>query len=189
MARNIEIKARVVDLAGLSEAVAALATEGPFDIRQDDTFFCCATGRLKLRDFGDDTGELIFYRRSNESGPRESFYIRSRTSTPAQLRESLLLACGAAGRVIKRRTVYLVGRTRVHLDEVEHLGCFVELEVVLGDDEPVEAGALEATELMSRFGIAPGQLVGEAYVDLLAREARAGPEGLPGFLPRSGQGA
>ena len=57
MARNIEVKARVADLAALSEAAAAIATEGPFEIRQDDTFFRCETGRLKLRDFGDGTGE------------------------------------------------------------------------------------------------------------------------------------
>lgn len=173
MARNAEIKARVDDLEAMSARAAALATEGPLVIEQDDTFFVCASGRLKLRDFGDGSGELIFYRRADQRGPKESSYLRSRTTTPAELRESLALACGRAGRVVKRRTVYLVGRTRVHLDRVAGLGDFVELEVVLRDDEPFAAGELEAKALMARLGIADDDLVAAAYVDLAAAIAPA----------------
>ena len=71
------------------------------------------------------------------------------------------------GRVVKRRELLLVGRTRVHLDDVEGLGTFVELEVVLRDEEPVEDGQQEARELMQRLGIASESLVASAYVDLL----------------------
>lgn len=167
MARNVEVKARVEDLEKLSAVVAAAADQGPFEIRQDDTFFPCESGRLKLRDFGDGRGELIFYQRANELDPKASFYIVSVTSMPTELRESLLLAYGCVGRVVKRRSLYLVGRTRVHLDRVEGLGDFVELEVVLGNDETVECGEVEARQLMSRFGIGKEQLVGGAYVDLV----------------------
>jgi adenylate cyclase class IV len=167
MPRNIEIKARIDRIAALLPRAAALASDGPFEIEQDDTFFRCAAGRLKLRDFLDGTGELIFYRRSDSAGPKESFYVRSLTSTPAALRESLSLAYGQAGRVVKHRTLFLVGRTRVHLDRVEGLGEFVELEVVLGDREPPAAGIDEAHAIMVRLGIEPGQLVEGAYVDLM----------------------
>ena len=68
MARNIEIKARVPDMAALTERVADLADDGPTQIYQFDTFFRCDTGRLKLRKFSDSHGELIFYRRADESG-------------------------------------------------------------------------------------------------------------------------
>ena len=61
----------------------------------------------------------------------------------------------------------MVGRTRVHLDTVAALGEFLELEVVLADDEPAETGVAEARRLMARLGIAPEQLVEGAYVDLL----------------------
>src|SRR3954469_12551428 len=136
MARNIEIKARIASVEMLFPKVAALASEGPLEIAQDDTFFRCETGRLKLRDFLNGEGELIFYRRSNAAGPKDSFYLRSTTSTPDVLRESLSIAYGQAGKVIKRRTLFLVGRTRIHLDRVEGLGDFLELEVVLGEHEP-----------------------------------------------------
>jgi predicted adenylyl cyclase CyaB len=166
-ARNVEIKARVGDLAGLATRVAAIADQGPTEILQDDTFFRCDAGRLKLRAFSNGTGELIFYRRANQPGPKESCYIRSPTSEPDKLRESLALAYGAVGRVRKHRTLFLVGRTRVHLDRVEGLGEFLELEVVLGESERADAGAREAQRLMKMLAVDPSQLIEYAYIDLL----------------------
>ena len=126
-------------------------------------------GRLKLRVFSRTSGELIFYRRANQQGPKESFYVRSPTSEPESLRDALTLAYGQTGRVQKHRTVVLVGRTRVHLDQVQGLGDFLELEVVLSESESAEIGVLDATELMSRLGVQQQQLLEEAYVDLLAQ--------------------
>jgi adenylate cyclase class IV len=63
-----------------------------------------------------------------------------------------------------------MGRTRVHLDRVEGLGHFLELEVVLGEKEPSEVGVREAHELMTRLGIEPHQLVEGAYVELFGGE-------------------
>jgi adenylate cyclase class IV len=73
------------------------------------------------------------------------------------------------GQVRTRREVFIVGRTRVHLDEVERLGSFVELEVVLEDGEPSQAGEADAQALMRALGLAPGALVPDAYIDLLER--------------------
>ena len=167
MARNIEIKARIAGIAALTERVAALADEGPTELTQDDTFFNCLSGRLKLRAFSGDRGELIFYRRADKEGPKESYYVRTPTTEPDTLRQTLALAYGEAGRVRKRRILFIVGRTRVHLDEVENLGQFLELEVVLREGEAAEAGVREAEELMERLGVKPSQLVDRAYVDLL----------------------
>ena len=168
MPRNIEIKAHIESVEALVPKAAAIASDGPIEIEQDDTFFRCENGRLKLRVLGDKSGELIFYRRADQQGPKESFFLRSPTSAPEVLCESLSLAYGAIGRVRKRRTLYLVGRTRVHLDRVEGLGHFLELEVVLGDDESTQAGILEAHALMEKLGIHASQLIDGAYVDLHA---------------------
>ena len=148
MARNIEIKARVADLDAIAAAARRLGAEGPVEILQDDSFFTCQNGRLKLRAFVDGSGELIFYRRADQAGPKESFYLRSRTPDPDVLRESLALAWGTAGRVRKRRLLYLLGRTRIHLDQVQGLGAFVELEVVLREGESAQDGVSEAHRLM-----------------------------------------
>ena len=168
MARNIEIKARIPGIAAVLPAVMALATSGPTSIDQDDTFFPCPAGRLKLRAFADDTGELIFYQRPDTAGPKESFYVKTPIPDPQGLRQALTLAYGQAGRVRKHRTLYLAGRTRIHLDRVEGLGEFLELEVVLADGEAPAAGAAEAKALLVRLGIGPDQLLTTAYVDLLA---------------------
>jgi predicted adenylyl cyclase CyaB len=170
MARNIEIKARIGSVEALIPRTAAIADKGPIEILQDDTFFRCESGKLKLRVFSKEEGELIFYRRPNQQGPKESFYLRSPTSAPETLRESLSLAYGKTGRVRKRRTLFLVGRARVHLDRVEGLGDFLELEVVLQEGESVDAGVKEAHNLMSRLGIEQTQLIEDAYVDLLAQK-------------------
>ena len=172
MARNVEIKARIESVEALAPRAAALADQGPIEIVQDDTFFACPNGRLKLRAFSDTDGQLIFYRRPDQAGPKESFFLISPTASPDTLREALTLAYGQAGRVRKRRTLYLAGRTRIHLDRVEDLGDFLELEVVLAEGEPMEAGVPLAHELLARLGIEPGQLVEHAYVDLLSSGAR-----------------
>ncbi len=105
MARNIEIKARIPGIAAVLPAVTALATSGPTAIDQDDTFFPCPTGRLKLREFADGTGELIFYQRPDTAGPKESFYVKTPARDPQGLRRTLELAYGRAGRVRRKWAV------------------------------------------------------------------------------------
>ncbi|MEF3074242.1 class IV adenylate cyclase [Methylobacter sp. Wu1] len=111
----------------------------------------------------------MFYQRPDSAGPKESFYVISPTSSPDTLRQALSLAYGESGHVRKHRTLFLVGRTRVHLDKVERLGNFLELEVILAEGEPIEAGVSVAHELMEKLSVSPYQLVEEAYVDLLAQ--------------------
>ena len=165
--RNVEIKARISSVEALVPRVAALADQGPVEIEQDDTFFVCERGRIKLRALSATEGQLIFYRRANQAGPKESRFVISPTASPDTLRDALTLAYGSAGRVRKHRTLYLVGRTRVHLDRVESLGHFLELEVVLAEGESPDAGVKEARALMTALGLADDQLIDGAYVDLL----------------------
>jgi predicted adenylyl cyclase CyaB len=167
MARNIEIKARVGNLELIAARAAALADKGPIEIDQDDTFFACPNGRLKLRIRSAGDGELIFYRRPDQSGPKESFYLLAKTAAPDALREVLSLAYGQIGRVRKHRTLFWCGRTRIHLDRVEGLGSFMELEVVLDSSESAAAGEVVAHEMMSKLGISAEQLMEGAYLDLL----------------------
>jgi adenylate cyclase len=165
MPRNVEIKARIAGVAALMPLAARLADSGPVVLEQDDTFFSCPNGRLKLRDQFAAGAELIFYQRADESGPKESFYVRAPVPDPEAMRTLLQQAHGQTGRVRKRRVLYLVGRTRIHLDAVERLGEFLELEVVLRDGESAEAGVLEAKKIMAALGIGPQQLIQGAYVD------------------------
>jgi predicted adenylyl cyclase CyaB len=167
MARNIEIKANIRDLDSLVSEVTLIADSGPVVIDQDDTFFHCPDGRLKLRELSANQGELILYHRPDVSGPKTSTYVISQTSEPGKMREILSAALGVAGRVRKRRHLYLCGSTRIHIDDVEGLGNFVELEVVLENSDSVESGHQIAEELMTRLGIQSGDLVEGAYIDMI----------------------
>jgi predicted adenylyl cyclase CyaB len=168
VARNVEIKARLDGIQTVLARVREIAGSGPEFIEQDDTFFACTNGRLKLRVFADGSGQLIAYERPDAEGPKTSDYTITAVSAPGALRATLSRALGQTGRVIKRRTLFLVGRTRVHLDAVEGLGEFLELEVVLRDDEAQAEGVREARALLRHLGIAESQLISGAYVDLLA---------------------
>jgi adenylate cyclase class IV len=167
MARNVEIKARIDNLEAVLPLALACADGPPEAIAQDDTFFACAVGRLKLRVFADGRGELIAYERPDATGPKTSDYAIAPVADPDALRSTLARALGIGGRVIKQRTLLRVGRTRVHLDRVEGLGDFLELEVVLRDDESADDGVAVAHDLLRRLRIDPGRLVPGAYVDLL----------------------
>jgi len=171
MPRNIEIKARIKSVDELMAKVRSIADQGPWELRQDDTFFACPGGRLKLRVGSEEVGELIYYRRDNQAGPKESFYQRFPTAAPDLLRELLNQALGQLGRVEKVRTLFLRGRTRIHLDRVAGLGDFLELEVVLADHETSAQGITEAHELLMQLGIGGSQLIEGSYLDLLATPA------------------
>ncbi|MDJ0976069.1 MAG: class IV adenylate cyclase [Planctomycetota bacterium] len=167
MPTNIEIKARVADLDALRARVTPMATAPVEVLQQEDVFFGARTGRLKLRIFDDEHGELIAYQRPDALEPEASAYRIVPTSCPAALRAALTDALGETGIVRKRREVHMVGQTRVHLDQVEGLGAFMELEVVLGPTDTENAGRAIAEDLMSRLGIQLEDLVASAYVDLL----------------------
>jgi predicted adenylyl cyclase CyaB len=170
MPRNIEIKARISSVEELLPKVRLMAERGPWEIRQDDHYFACAGGRLKLRVDAEGAGELIYYRRSDQLSPRPSFYLRSAIPDPDTLRELLAQAFGEVGRIEKRRTLFLRGRTRIHLDQVKGLGHFLELEVVLAEDEPLAQATIEANELLKQLGLDPSQRIAGSYLDLLAEQ-------------------
>jgi adenylate cyclase class IV len=168
MARNTEIKARIASIETLLPIALALADGGPpQQILQDDSFFRVPQGRLKLRVFADGSGQLIHYHRSDAEGPKVSDYVISPVPDPASMRLALTRANGLLGRVRKQRTLLLVGPTRIHLDRVEGLGDFLELEVVLREDQTDSDGERIAHDLMQRLGVQPQDLLRGAYLDLL----------------------
>jgi predicted adenylyl cyclase CyaB len=171
MAKNIEVKARNADLDAVLARVAAMRCHGEHELLQVDTFFQVRHGRLKLREFGDGTAELIYYERPNQPHAKLSDYDRMTCADPPVMRHALSTALGVRGVVRKRRRVFLIGNARIHLDEVDGLGSFVELEVVMQPGETVASAERVAAELLRSLGIADSELVSEAYIDLLERGA------------------
>lgn len=168
MARNIEIKARIASVDALLPRAQALAGGAePQLITQDDSFFDVPQGRLKLRQFADGSAELIHYHRADTAESKASDYVRVPAPDPAALREALARACGLQGRVRKQRWLLLVGQTRIHLDRVQGLGDFMELEVVLRPEQTDEEGAATAEALMQALGLTHAERLAGSYLDLL----------------------
>jgi len=172
MALNVEVKARVLELSSLETALRTKTGSAPAILHQEDTFFTVCKGRLKLRCDPSGRGEVIYYLREDGPGPVVSRYFRTPLENASKAKDELMQMFGLKSVVRKRRKLFLIGRTRVHLDEVEGLGEFMELEVVLGDDEPLDAGVREAEGLMARLQVQPSQLIDRAYIDLLAERSR-----------------
>jgi adenylate cyclase class IV len=169
LTRNIEIKARIESdrFETIRERALNLASEPPEVLYQTDSFFSVPKGRLKLREFRDGSAEVIFYERPDQVGPKPSLYTRSPSLSPKSLYEALNGALGIRGVVKKRREVFLVGQTRIHLDEVQALGTFLELEVVLREDQSDIDGKLVAERLLGELGVRADCLIATAYIDLL----------------------
>ena len=167
MPRNIEIKARITSIDAVLPRALAVACGTPQTIDQDDTFFKVPHGRLKLRQFADGNAELIHYQRPDSGAARASEYVRVPVPDAAALREALARALGVLGRVRKRRLLLLTGPTRIHLDRVESLGDFIELEVVLPDGMSDAEGERIAEETMQALALADAPRIGGAYLDLL----------------------
>jgi predicted adenylyl cyclase CyaB len=174
MPRNIEIKARCTHPEETLLRIQQRCPEPPQELNQTDYFFDSPNGRLKLRVFPDQRGELIFYQRESSSGPKPSQYEIYHTTQSQALRQVLQQSLREGVVVRKKRLLFMAGRTRVHYDVVEGLGCFLELEVVMRPDEEIADAVLEAEELMNDLGIHRENLVSGAYADMLVESANSG---------------
>src|SRR5215212_9809882 len=153
MPSNIEIKARARNFAEIKARAEQLSNTPGEVIPQEDIFFRTPQGRLKLRVLSPDSAQLIYYTRPDQEGPKRSDYHISLTSDPENLKRVLELTYGIRGVVRKTRYLYLVGQTRVHLDDVEGLGQFMELEVVMAEGQSDAEGQAIAEGLMSALGV------------------------------------
>ena len=167
MPTNIEIKYRCPDHAALRESAIAIGATPAGVLNQTDTFFRCPTGRIKLRSFGDGRAELIWYDRPDAGETRQSEYVVSPTRDEATLADALARGYGTRGVVRKRRELVMFRNVRIHIDQVEGLGDFVELESVIGEGVDERTAQANLDDLIRRTGMDELEVVPVAYADLL----------------------
>ncbi len=163
--RNVEVKVRVPALDALESRVRALGADDRGVLRQSDTYFAAPT-RLKLRRQQGQAAELIAYARPDRPSLRTSEYHIWRTADGPGLEALLAAALGVRARIVKARRLFVLGRTRIHLDAVEALGHFLELEVVLAEGEDEADARREAEALLSALGLADAERIAGSYADL-----------------------
>jgi homotetrameric cytidine deaminase len=173
--RNVELKARDPDPARSLERALALGADDRGELRQKDTYFKGASGRLKLREqevkgspFWD---ELIEYSRPDRTDARTSSYQRVPVADSAPVLAALDAAYGTLVTVTKRRRLLIWEGVRIHLDEVEGLGSFLELEAVAEPGSDLSDEHAKVARLRTELGIDDANLVAASYSDLLLRES------------------
>ena len=177
MPKNIEIKARIPDQNTFETINAYLAkkteTAGKVII-QRDTFFKTPKARLKLREEQLDSpvSTLIYYERTDQPGPKQSDFRTTSVPDPEGMKVILTSTLGLRGEVCKERLLFMVGQTRVHLDKVDGLGIYVELEVMVEASQSKEEGIAIAESLMTELKIEKAWLQSEAYIDIIEASAK-----------------
>ncbi|CAL7948294.1 unnamed protein product [Xylocopa violacea] len=171
--RNIEIKANIDSPEHKISKIKQLTDDECTIIEQHDTFFKVPEGRLKLRKFKDGSGELLYYMRTDTMGPKLCNYEKAVLDSQAcaSIAKILTASNGCIGTVKKTRKLYMIDQTRVHVDNVEGLGDFLELEVVLTDEQDTETGEKIAQDLMTKLEIKDQDLIACAYIDLITSKS------------------
>jgi homotetrameric cytidine deaminase len=188
--RNVELKARDPDPARTLDRALALGAEDRGEVGQRDTYFAGARGRLKLREHEsagsplwdeliEYTHELIEYSRPDAIDARTSSYRRVPIADVEPLRDALDAAFGTLVTVAKRRRLLIWEGVRIHIDEVEGLGSFLELEAVAEPDSDLSAEHVKVARLRDELGIEDENLVATSYADLLLEAEASTPAADP----------
>jgi predicted adenylyl cyclase CyaB len=116
---------------------------------------------------------LIAYQRPDAASHRWSRYTRTPVADPAATLTELTAAHGLRGVVTKSRRVWLYENARIHIDDVDGLGQFVEIEIVDPQSEKDARGQLAA--LLLALGLDPTSAISGSYIDLLEKELTDSP--------------
>jgi adenylate cyclase class 2 len=163
--RNIEIKAHCKDLSEARRKAEEIGAKFDGILNQIDTYFHVPQGRLKLRRINGDNTELIWYQRENQATARASEYHVAPVTDADLMLAVLGGALGVRGQVRKRRELLLWHNVRIHLDEVEKLGTFIEFEAVISDGNDEATSRARIKRLSRELEI--DEPIAVSYPDLL----------------------
>lgn len=172
MPRILETKARYADLGRARRLLAEAGGDHRGAVQQQDTYFHVPQGWLKLRTHH-ETAELVAYGRTPASATHTCTFAVTPVGDADACREGLTAVLGVRAVVRKRREVWTFGATTVHLDDVEGLGQFIELETPAAEPDAsapdiVAGSAREAHRTCAAvLQIPPRTHITGSYCDLL----------------------
>jgi homotetrameric cytidine deaminase len=176
-ARNVELKAHDADPGKTLERALAAGADDRGLLRQRDTYFAVPHGRLKLREEEPGGATLISYQRPDAAADKVSEYRLVPVVDADALRAALGEANGVLAVVDKRRRLLLWDGVRIHLDSVNGLGTFIELEAVAGPGSDLERERTQVARLRELLEIRDDDLREGSYADaVIAARAEPDPE-------------
>jgi predicted adenylyl cyclase CyaB len=164
MASNLELKCRRGSCAESRELARGLGAAFEAILVQTDTYFHVPHGRLKLRRIDGGRAELIHYERPDETGDRWSTYVRVPVADPEGMTAALGQALGIRCVVRKTRELHLYKTARIHIDEVDGLGSYLEFEVV---ETPAPEAEQLMAELRAAFRVRSEDVIAGSYGEML----------------------
>ena len=168
----MELKARDPDPDTTLRAALAHGAHDHGVLQQRDVYFAAPNGRLKLR-VQDDGAQLIGYRRADAAEARLSAYHLADVPDPHGTIAALDAALGTTVEVVKRRHLLLWRDVRIHLDDVDGLGRWVELEAVATPSSDLADEHAKVAELRSVLGIDDDRIVAAGYAAMLLEAGAA----------------
>jgi predicted adenylyl cyclase CyaB len=167
---NVEIKAKCADQNRIREILQSNKADYQGLDHQIDTYFKVNHGRLKLRE-GNIENHLIYYERENQESPKLSKVILHQTEPQSPLKDILIKALGVLVIVDKQREIYFIGNVKFHLDKVEALGTFIEIEAIdLSNNIGQEKLQEQCQYYLDLFKIKKEYLISNSYSDLLLKK-------------------
>ncbi|SEP87891.1 class IV adenylate cyclase [Neolewinella agarilytica] len=168
----VEIKARSSRAATQRKILLAHGAEFKGTDHQVDHYFNVPEGRLKLRS-GNIEHSLIFYKRNNQAGPKDSSVALTRIATQElanSFAQTLDAALGTWVKVDKQREIYFIDNVKFHLDEVVGLGSFLEIEAIGNSPDQRPELLAQCQQYMKLLEVRPDELVENSYSDLLTQK-------------------
>ena len=163
---NIEIKATCSDLKTARLVANQLKTDYLGIDEQIDTYFITQNGRFKLRESSLSGSYLIPYVRENSAGPKKSDYLKINVDNSEKTKELFINLLGLKNVVKKTREIFLINNVRVHLDQVDNLGSFIEFEAVYENPQDEEMETEKVEELIKKFNIKSSDLMTNSYLEI-----------------------
>lgn len=166
---NIEIKARTDRHEEISVILKSKNADFKGVDNQIDTYFKVGSGRLKLRE-GNIENQLIYYKRENTENPKQSDVILFKTDPGSSLKEILKQSLGILVVVEKKREIYFIDNVKFHLDYIEGLGTFVEIEAIDTDGTiGKEKLSEQCNYYLDLLQIPHEDMIPDSYSDLLIK--------------------
>ncbi|MEN8192790.1 MAG: CYTH domain-containing protein [Bacteroidota bacterium] len=163
MAVNLELKSKIESHKSIKIILESIGAEFKNILNQKDIYYKVDKGLLKLR-IENGNYSLIRYNREENNPDRWSNYhvVQLKGEETELLFESLF---EIETEVIKTRELYLYKDTRVHLDYVENLGSYIELETVVSDSK--ERAKMLFDEMVNLLKLDLSNQIRSSYRDLI----------------------
>jgi len=166
---NIEIKAKSANQEYIRKILKSQNADFKGIDHQIDTYFKVSSGRLKLRE-GNIENYLIYYKREDKSGPKQSNVSLYNSIPNSSLKDILTKSLGVLAVVNKKREIYFIDNVKFHLDNVKNLGSFLEIEAIDYKGDIGRKKLLsQCNYYMSLFKISKSDLISESYSNLLLK--------------------